>query len=58
MDIWLTPAPYMYTWFMDAPLAKKVVNCGGNYSDELDLLLPRTIDESKPFVIRPGTLKT
>ena len=35
-------------------LAQKVINCGGNYSDELDLFLPRTIDESKPFVIQPG----
>ena len=36
-------------------LAQKVINCGGNYSDELDLFLPRTIDESKPFVIQPGS---
>ena len=35
-------------------LAQKVINCGGNYSDELDLFLPRTIEESKPFVIQPG----
>ena len=34
--------------------AKKVINCGGNYSDELDHLVPRTIDEAKPFTIQPG----
>ena len=34
--------------------AKKVVNCGGNYSDEVDLLLPRSIDEGQPFLIQPG----
>ena len=35
-------------------LAKKVVNCGGNYSDVVDLLLPRSIDEGQPFLIQPG----
>ena len=34
--------------------AAKVINCGGNYSDELDHLVPRTIDEAKPFTIQPG----
>ena len=34
--------------------AAKVINCGGNYSDELDHLVPRTIDEAKPFNIQPG----
>jgi glycerol-3-phosphate dehydrogenase len=34
--------------------ARKVINCGGNYSDELDTLVPRTIDEAKPFTIKPG----
>lgn len=35
-------------------LAKKVINCGGNYSDELDSLVPRTIDETPPFTIEPA----
>ena len=34
--------------------ARKVINCGGNYSDEVDHLVPRTIDEGKPFTIQPG----
>ena len=34
--------------------AKRLFNCGGNYSDELDAIVPRTIDEPKPFHIRPG----
>ena len=36
-------------------LAKKVVNCGGNYSDELDRLVPRNGQMMPPpFVIQPG----
>jgi len=34
--------------------ARKVINCGGNYSDEVDHLVSRTIDEEKPFTIQPG----
>ena len=34
--------------------ARKVINCGGNYSDEVDHFVPRTIDEGKPFTIQPG----
>jgi len=34
--------------------ARKVINCGGNYSDEVDHLVPRTMDEEKPFTIQPG----
>ena len=37
-------------------LAKKVVNCGGNYSDELDKLVPRNSQMPPPFVIKPGML--
>ena len=37
-------------------LAKKVVNCGGNYSDELDKLVPRNSQMPPPFVIQPGML--
>ena len=34
--------------------ARKVINCAGNYSDEIDHFVPRTIDEGKPFTIQPG----
>ena len=40
-------------------LAKKVINCGGNYSDELDRLVPRNSNQNMlhpAFVIKPGCL--
>ena len=40
-------------------LAKKVINCGGNYSDELDRLVPRNSNQNMLhpyFVIKPGYL--
>ena len=33
---------------------RRVINCAGNYSDQIDQLVPRTIDEPKPFTIKPG----
>ena len=43
----------------DTYLAKKVINCGGNYSDELDRLVPRNSNQNMlhpAFVIKPGCL--
>lgn len=34
--------------------ARRVINCAGNYSDEVDQMVPRSIDEEKPFTIQPG----
>lgn len=35
-------------------VAKRVVNCAGNYSDDVDSWIPRAHGEPKPFTIRPG----
>lgn len=35
--------------------AAKVINCAGNYSDEIDFLVPRSSQERKHFTIKPGS---